>query len=57
MRNNFVMSIKRLLKDVFERIDFLDEKLENPFLNFENQTNPFAKFYSGRYIWVDPLDD
>ena len=47
------MGIKKLLNDVFERIDSLDENLENPFLNQYNQTNPFANFYSRTYVWID----
>lgn len=53
------MSIKKLLNDVFERIDYLDENIENPFLNKDNQGNqgnqgnPFAKFFNGTYVWIE----
>lgn len=48
------MSIRILLKDVFEHIHYLDKNIENPFINRNNQGNPFAQFYGGTYVWVDP---
>ena len=47
------MSIRRLLEDVFERVNYLDENVENPFLNKDNLKNPFAQFYQGTYVWID----
>ena len=47
------MGLERLLNDVFERIDYLNENVQNPFLNKDNQTNPFAKFFNRTYIWID----
>ena len=51
------MGIKKLLQDLFKKIDFIDGQIGNPFLNIENQANPFAKFYSGTYIWIEPPED
>lgn len=52
------MSIKRLLNDVFERVDFLDQTVENPFLRSnefdETFKNPFAQFFGGTYVWIEP---
>lgn len=48
------MSIKRLYKDVFERVNFLDKNVENPFLKKEKGKNPFSNFFGGTYVWVDP---
>lgn len=47
------MKIKKLIEDVFKKIGYLDENLENPFLNQDNTSNPFARFYNGTYIWVE----
>ena len=50
------MSIKKLLQYVFERIDYLDENIENPFLNQGNQSNPFTMFYNGTIVWIDSTE-
>lgn len=47
------MSIKRLLKDVYEKVEFLDKNVDNPFLKEENSANPFAKFFNKTYVWVE----
>ncbi len=55
------MSIKRLLKDVFERVEFLDNNVENPFLSNKNSkyknSNPFAQFFGGTYVWIEPPEN
>lgn len=53
--NNTYMHIKGLFTDIFERVDFLDKEVENPFLVEDNYANPFAKFFSATYVWVDPI--
>ena len=47
------MSIKRLYKDVFEKVEFLDKNFDNPFLKEKQDSNPFAKFYGGTYVWIE----
>ncbi len=47
------MPIKKLYKDIFERVNFLDKELGNPFLMRSNKTNPFSKFFGGTYVWID----
>ncbi len=47
------MGIKVLLKDVFERVNYIDKNVENPFVNKNNQGNPFAQYFSGTYVWID----
>jgi len=58
------MSIKRLINDVFERVEFLDKNVENPFLQSGSGTkntgfagNPFAQFFGGTYVWIDPPEN
>ena len=52
------MSIKKLYKDIFEHVDFLDKEVTNPFLKTdENDKNPFAKFYGGTYVWIEKNDN
>ena len=51
------MGISKFLQDIFEHINFLDKNLENPFLNSNNQSNPFSKFYNGTYVWIEPNDE
>ena len=52
------MSLKKLYKDIFERVSFLDEKVTNPFLKTDNESkNPFAEFYGGTYVWIEKNDD
>lgn len=50
------MNLKRLINDVFERIDYLNENLENPFLNSDNQSNPFVNFFNRTYVWIDEIE-
>lgn len=47
------MDITKIFKDIFNKIDYLNENVENPFLNKDNQSNPFSRFYSGTYIWIE----
>lgn len=47
------MSIKRLYRDVFERIEFFDKNVENPFLKKSSHSNPFAEFFGGTYVWIE----
>lgn len=63
--HNLLMSIKRLISSIFNKVEFLDKHVENPFLRqkFNQQIftqkseNPFAKFFNGTYVWIDPPDN
>ena len=50
------MSIKRLYKDIFEKVEFLDKNVTNPFLGHKTDENPFAQFFGGTYVWVEEDD-
>ena len=54
--NNSNMSIEKLYQDIFEHIDYIDQNIHNPFLEKDKGTNPFAKFYSGTYVWIEPSE-
>lgn len=52
------MSIKKLYKDIFERVNFLDKEVTNPFLKTDGEcNNPFTKFYEGTYVWIEKPDN
>lgn len=51
------MSIKRLLKDVYEKVDYLNRNVDNPFLKENESANPFAKFFNRTYVWIEKPDE
>ena len=51
------MRIEKLFNDIFERVDYLDTNIKNPFLEKNCNSNPFARFYTGTYVWIEKNDN
>lgn len=51
------MKISDYFKEINLKVDTLNRKVKNPFVDYDYSTNPFRGAFKQTYIWIEKEDD